>query len=298
MSPLSIVRRQCTFGARPRAGAATTPTLGGPRRRRWTWASRLALCVAAMVMALVGAAGEARAATTLVVQVRSDLVPGTQLAHVEVVTEAPDECGNARHVRYTPGAGKNWGVGVRVAEHRLEGERASLTVAAIAPNGTTIVRRPVRADLRGGVQVVTVWLTGDGPCPGNACADAGDPVVPGVTLVFDTGNDDLRGGNDNLDVVIGFRDGGTQTFRNVNGGRRWRDRCSARVFLALAGQRRRSEIAWVRLTTTSGGDAGGDNWDLHGLHVQDEQAHFLFMQRLGAPWKRFSGDHPSVTTHR
>jgi hypothetical protein len=123
---------------------------------------------------------DARAATTLVVQVVTDLTPGLQLAAVRATVEAADECGNTRHVRITPGAGQSWSLGVRVADiSRLRDGTVRVTVEALDPSGNVIVERPVRVDLTGGVKVATVLLSGPSPCGSNCPAAPADPAVLG-----------------------------------------------------------------------------------------------------------------------
>ena len=48
----------------------------------------------------------------------------------------------------------------------------------------------------------------------------------------------------------------------------------------------------MRLTTTSGGGIGGDNWNLDALTVQDERNGLVLYARSGSPLKRFTGEAP------
>jgi hypothetical protein len=116
-----------------------------------------------------------------------------------------------------------------------------------------------------------------------------------VTLLLGTGGDDLRGGNDDVDATVGFVDGTTQVFTNINRGRRWADHCSASVYLPFTKQVARSKIAWVRLTTSAAGGVGGDNWNLNSLTIQDEGRGIVFYQRAGSPLKRFTGESKTFT---
>jgi len=50
-----------------------------------------------------------------------------------------------------------------------------------------------------------------------------------LELKFATGDDDLRGGNDNVNVLVSLKDGTTQAFENVNNSNRWADRTSSTV---------------------------------------------------------------------
>jgi len=57
--------------------------------------------------------------------------------------------------------------------------------------------------------------------PGVGCPTGNQ--VSQISLTFSTGNDDLRGGNDNLNITIHFADGTTQSEPNINHGERWPD---------------------------------------------------------------------------
>lgn len=123
----------------------------------------LPLCLALVVLA----AGCDPRETTLVVQVRTDLVPGRDFAEVRVT---PDF---APAIHTASGAEREWGDGVRVAELAgLAIDEARLEVAALDAAGAVVVARPVRSRLEGGVQVVTVLLTR--ACGGVVCPGADD----------------------------------------------------------------------------------------------------------------------------
>ncbi len=97
------------------------------------------------------------------------------------------------------------------------------------------------------------------------------PTVAGqaskVELTFQTGGDDLRGGSDNLNVVLHFRDGSSQTANNVNGNGRWADNTSSVVDIDLTKGRMPNDIVGVDLQTTFGGGMGGDNWNMNSVSV-------------------------------
>ena len=57
--------------------------------------------------------------------------------------------------------------------------------------------------------------------PGAGCPSAN--LVSMIAFTFWTGNDDLRGGKDNLDITIHFADGTSQSEPNVNHNDRWPD---------------------------------------------------------------------------
>lgn len=122
--------------------------------------------------ALVGAC---TGRTTLVVQVRTDLLPGRELAAVEVEVDAADgaEVGRAR---VESEAARDWGHGVRVAElvGIPQGAGYRVRVRALGPDGELVVERPVRVELAGGLRVVTVLLSR--ACQGVVCPSTGGDV--------------------------------------------------------------------------------------------------------------------------
>jgi len=110
----------------------------------------------------------------LVVQVRSDLVPGRELGAVRVTLARGDGESVAEQTRDAVD-GDAWAEGIRVAEiPGLAAGDYQADVVALDPDGAVVVRRPVRASIDGGTTVVTVLLTRD--CLGVECpADAGNP---------------------------------------------------------------------------------------------------------------------------
>lgn len=102
-----------------------------------------------------------------------------------------------------------------------------------------------------------------------------------------TGDDDLRGGNDNLNIVVHYKDGRTQTTRNVNKGTRWKDHTTNSLDIRLNKTiYATSDISKVVLQTTFGGGMGGDNWNLNYLHIEA----FKGTTKAGDFYKRGSND--------
>jgi len=110
---------------------------------------------------------------SLVVQVRSDLTPTVEVGAFGVELRGE---GVARSERLVVNGTQDLGAGVRVAT--LEGLTPAsydLEVSALAPDGATIVVRPVRVTVEPGAQrVVTVLLTRD--CGGVSCPGGGAPT--------------------------------------------------------------------------------------------------------------------------
>ncbi len=122
------------------------------------------------------------------------------------------------------------------------------------------------------------------------------PVIPNnpneLIATFRTGGDDLRGGNDNVHLVLLMRSGATIRFENVNDKQRWADGSIQPVSRPLSPTFKAEDLVGVRIETTSGGGIGGDNWNMEELTIQlklngvDRE---LFRQG-GTPLFRFTGD--------
>jgi hypothetical protein len=101
-------------------------------------------------------------------------------------------------------------------------------------------------------------------------SDVGCPdpdQVNKLSFVFQTGDDDLRGGNDNLNIVVRFADGKTQLEKNVNQRARWADGSAHGVVITLNQPVPRVQIAGVILETTFSGGANGDNWNMNSVQI-------------------------------
>ncbi len=122
-----------------------------------------------VLFALLVAAGCDDGAATLVVQVRTDLLPGQEMAAVEVSID-----GEVGVTRVEASAARDWGLGVRVLERTLPRGERRLRVRAVDAAGALVVERPVRVSLDGGLRVVTVLLTRS--CLGVSCP-ASDPAA-------------------------------------------------------------------------------------------------------------------------
>jgi hypothetical protein len=123
-------------------------------------------------------------------------------------------------------------------------------------------------------------------------------VSNGVVLKLRTGGDDLRGGNDNVNVVLTLSDGRTFRFDRVNNGQRWMGGSTEWVALSLPSTVNPSSVTRVRLETTFGGGIGGDNWNLDELRmyeVRGSKYGAQLVERTGSPVKRFTGDSKTYT---
>lgn len=98
------------------------------------------------------------------------------------------------------------------------------------------------------------------------------PATPGqvtkLVLEMRTGGDDLRGGNDNLNIETLFKDNRSQKNQNVNDGKRWADNTTNSVTITLDRPVPVSDIKGIKLSTTFSGGGGGDNWNMDKLSVR------------------------------
>lgn len=111
---------------------------------------------------------------------------------------------------------------------------------------------------------------------------------------FVTGGDDLRGGNDNVSLIIHFADGSNQRFENLNNSARWVDKSTQTVHIELNRSVRKTDISRFELITSFGSDLSSDDWNLQSFFVTS--GHGGTTYAWVAPVKpqvyvhRFSGD--------
>lgn len=118
-----------------------------------------------------------------------------------------------------------------------------------------------------------------------------DGKVHVLRLEITTGGDDLRGGNDNVDIEVGVYGQNPQRFNNINQSRRWIDHYTQTIELPLNRPVKRSDISHVKLLTHFSGGTGGDNWNVNQVTVkaiENGQPHDM-KTVSGEPWVRFTG---------
>lgn len=104
----------------------------------------------------------------------------------------------------------------------------------------------------------------------NAHPAAGCPSANQVTAIlftFVTSDDDLRGGNDNLNVGIQFVDGPSQSELNVNRSQNWPNGSTKNVEIQLNRSVDMSQIRAFTLADTFSGGSGGDNWNMASMQA-------------------------------
>jgi hypothetical protein len=122
--------------------------------------------------------------------------------------------------------------------------------------------------------------------------DADPNFVRKLELTIKTGNDDLRGNEDNVDATILYADGKTQTIKDLNNRQRWEDGSEHTVTLKLDKPRPRNQVVGLKLTTTFKGGVDGDNWNMDKLVVVPitTVVTTAYATKSGVPLKRFTGD--------
>jgi hypothetical protein len=101
--------------------------------------------------------------------------------------------------------------------------------------------------------------------------NAAPPAAPGqvtqLLLRFQTGSDDLRGGNDNLNIDVHFADGTTQSVLIVTRSVRWPDNTANTAAIVLNRAVPPAALKSLTLTTTFSGGTNGDNWNMNSVTV-------------------------------
>jgi len=137
------------------------------------------------------------------------------------------------------------------------------------------------------------------PDPAALQANQPDGSITHLYATFETGGDDLRGGNDVVNLTVNFRDGSSQTFQNLNASARWVDNNDETVPLVLRRPVSKADIASFTITTTFSGGIGGDNWNLDNFYVTNGGNLTLVCancdRNARKPLFRFTGDQKSFT---
>jgi hypothetical protein len=118
-------------------------------------------------------------------------------------------------------------------------------------------------------------------------------LVHEILLEIRTGNDDLRGGNDNVNITINFKTKPSQTYNNINHGARWIDNYTETVPVSLNTPVDQSEFKSITFSTNFGGGSGGDNWNMDMVRVLYGGKELL--SKAGSPLFRFTGDAKNYT---
>lgn len=101
-----------------------------------------------------------------------------------------------------------------------------------------------------------------------------NPPLPGnknyiyrLRFAIRTGSDDLRGGNDNLNIHVYLKNGKREVLRRANEGKRWPDYTTQTVEMHLSKPVKLTDIAKIRFETTFSGGWSGDNWNMNKVTI-------------------------------
>ncbi len=115
-------------------------------------------------------------------------------------------------------------------------------------------------------------------------------MIDTLELTFNTGDDDLRGGNDNINLSLGLDGGGSQSWSNVNESRRWEDWTTDTVVLTLTTPIEACKLSTLGVSTTFGGGIAGDNWNMQSVSVRALGPNGTSVAVGSSGFKRFTGD--------
>lgn len=120
-----------------------------------------------------------------------------------------------------------------------------------------------------------------------------DGRVHELLLEILTGGDDLRGGNDNVNVHVVLKNGTRETLSNVNNRGRWINNYCETVPLRLRTPVKLEDISCIEVQTTFGGGIDGDNWNMDALRIianAGSSTERQIFEQSGSPLQRFDGN--------
>ena len=127
----------------------------------------------------------------------------------------------------------------------------------------------------------------------NAQAGSGCPSgnqVTAISFTFKTSDDDLRGGNDNLNITVLFADGTSQSEPNVNHSQSWPNGSTKGADIQLNHPVDISQIRGFSLEDTFTGGSGGDNWNMASMQADATLADGSYHTIARFGFHRFSSD--------
>jgi hypothetical protein len=101
--------------------------------------------------------------------------------------------------------------------------------------------------------------------PGVGCPNG--KQVKSISFTFSTADDNLRGGNDNLNIAILFTDGTSQAANNVNHSQSWPNGSTKGAEILLNRLVTIDQIRGFTLEDTFTGGSGGDNWNMASMQA-------------------------------
>lgn len=185
-------------------------------------------------------------------------------------------------------------VGIRFASRGgfgLSQDNWTLNAMQVVAGGETVVSSSGRPLMRfTGQQRRMMVETGCGSASAGGGTAAADPVIGTLEVTLATGDDDLRGGNDNAFVFAILSDG-RRIEVPFNGRRRLADRTSKTVSFALPPGTRVSQVQSFGVRATLGGGIGGDNWNIDSVNAiaVSRDGRRPLLSKTGRPLVRLTG---------
>jgi hypothetical protein len=164
-----------------------------------------------------------------------------------------------------------------------------LRVVAVSDRGVeTLYARGGRRTNQFGTGSET-WFEVAGPVEAPTSAGA-PPMVDRLRVTIHTGTDDLRGGNDNAEVVVHVR-GRTPHVVSFNGRLRLPDLTSRTIEVYLGRAVPLSDLEALEIRTSLSGGGGGDNWNVSRLRIDaiGPSTPRTLLEQEGRPLFRFTG---------
>src|SRR5262249_14561119 len=124
--------------------------------------------------------------------------------------------------------------------------------------------------------------------PGAGCPTG--KQVTKISFTFVTADDDLRGGNDNLNVTISFADGTSQSEANLNHGQNWPNGSTKGAEVILNRPVALDQIRSFTLSDTFTGGSGGDNWNMASVQADATLVDGTYHTIAQSGFHRFSSD--------
>lgn len=121
-----------------------------------------------------------------------------------------------------------------------------------------------------------------------------DGWVRELAIQFDTGDDDLRGGNDHVSLIVHLKDGSRLAHHNISLGARWLSNYSETAQVRLARPIARDAIRSFEFQTSFRGGLSGDNWDARCIRVWNNLGTSRIRLTERTAFTRFTGSRRNV----
>ncbi len=127
----------------------------------------------------------------------------------------------------------------------------------------------------------------------------GSGLVYRLVVKCQTGDDDLRGGGDQVSFKVKYQNGKYDNFPNANLSQRWPDRSTSNVELNLKEPVLLRDIRSIELSTNFRGGFNGENWKLNYLSIDAYRDNgvkvaTIVNDKYGKPWKHFTGERKRI----